>query len=251
MIDILKDGIYTENVEIIQELSKRIVGGALKAARAYVPTRENSEGKRVHGDVALYNGTIYVGTDQSICTSTIELNMVEMCKKKSPLRSVLEDKQDFICAALNYGVAAPWLKLHEKNIRSARLSANGIHLIAIPNIVELNIISTLSNSTYAQSIKETLEDRVLEEYLIAGPHILPELPSGIIVVSISEDGVELNESFNIGGTSSQMRINSSMFPKAKDRFISAYNDPLGDRIIKVSSDTGDTIVNQYIRVLQI
>jgi hypothetical protein len=243
--------IYIDNPELAQELTKRVVSGALKACRTFIPTKENDEGKKVHCDVSLYNNTIYVGTDHSLCCSTVELKLPDMCKKKSPLRAIVESTS--ISANLNYGLASPWLKTHEKNVRSAYIGPSGIRLIVAEGVVELNLAVSNSSIEYAERIIDTIYTRISDDNLLVGPFEIPEI-SDTTVLSVTNTGVNISKFFTPNSEYAQIRLKPKSIPSPKST-ISVYVDPLADpssiRIIKITSETDVLHIDQFFRILMI
>lgn len=252
MIEVTEDGwIRTEVQELAQEFAKRLVGGMLKAARSYVPTRENAAGKKEHCDVTLLNGSIYVGTDHSLYAAVIRLKLAELCKKKSPLRAAVEELGDGYSARLNYGQATPWLKTHEKNIRYAEIGPGGIRLMVAPGIVELDLSPTDESTAYGESVATMLSERVLDELLESGPHPLPgEAPPGSTVLVVSEDGAGYSDRIDLGAPHLQMRFKPSLLP-GKDCEVRVYADPEGGKIVRVTTDEPTMHVDQFFRVLEL
>jgi hypothetical protein len=252
MIDITDEGLVkTEVPELAQEFAKRLVGGMLKAARSYVPTRENAEGKKEHCDVSLLNGAIYVGTDHSLYAAVIRLKLAELCKKKSPLRAAVETLADNYSARLNYGVASPWLKTHEKNIRYAEIGPDGIRLMVAPGIVELDLSPTEESTAYGESIATMLTSRVLDDFLESGPHPLPgDAPAGAAVLVVTPDGASYSDAIDLESTALQMKFKPSLLP-GKDCEVRVYADPEGGKIVRITTDEPTMHVDQFFRVLEL
>ena len=251
MVQIDENGISTDAPEIAQELGKRIVGGLLRAARVFVPTRDNLEGKKVHCDVSLMNGAIYVGTDHSAYMAVIRPKLAELCKKKSPLRTAVEEMGDGYSALLNYGAASPWLKLHEKNIKSASIGRGGIRLVVADGLVELDMSPTQLSTEYAESVAQVVAERVLEENLEMGPITIGDPPSpDLEVLTVSADGAEYVE-FLVAeppaGTV-QMKFKPAALPGGECE-VRVYADPEGGKIVRITTDGSVMHVDQFFRVL--
>jgi hypothetical protein len=253
MVNVDENGITTEAPEIAQELGKRIVGGLLRAARVFVPTRDNLEGKKVHCDVSLMNGAIYVGTDHSTYMAVIRPKLAELCKKKSPLRTATEELGDNYSALLNYGAASPWLKLHEKNIKSASIGPNGIKLVVADGLVELDMSPTAASTEYAEEVAQTVETRVLEENLEMGPITLGDPPSADLeVLTVSATAAEYVEFLVTDppiGTI-QMKFKPGALPGGECE-VRVYADPEGGKIVRITTDGPLMHVDQFFRVLSL
>lgn len=252
MIEVTEDGwMKTETPELAQEFAKRLVGGMLKAARSYVPTRENSEGKKEHCDVSLLNGAIYVGTDHSLYAAIIRLKLAELCKKKSPLRAAVEQLADGYSARLNYGVASPWLKTHEKNIRYAEIGPDGIRLMVAPGIVELDLSPTEESAAYGEEVAAMLSHRVQDELLESGPHPLPgEAPEGAAVLVVTGEGATYSDAIDLTSNALQMKFKPNLLP-GKDCEVRVYADPEGGKIVRITTDEPTMHVDQFFRVLEL
>lgn len=252
MIDVGEDGtLRTEVPELAQEVGKRLVGGLLRLARSYVPTRDNAEGKKEHVDVPILGGAIYIGTDHSPYAAVIRTKLVELCKKKSPLRAAVEQMGDRYSASLNYGTASPWLKTHEKNIVRAEIGPGGIILSVVPGVVELRLSATDSGEAYARGVADMISRRVLEENLESGPHPLPgEAPEGAMVLVVSEGGARYERIVDLESPDFQMRFKPGLLP-GSDCLVSMYADPLGGKIVRVTTDEATVHVDQFLRVLDL
>jgi hypothetical protein len=211
-LDILDDGtVRTDTPELACELAKRIVGGLLKAARAYVPTRKTEDDKKEYVDVSILEGAIYLGTDHSVCAAQIRPNLAALCKKKSPLRDVMGILGSNYSTRLNYGTASPWIKAHEKNVRSASIGPQGIHLEVAAGIVELDLSPTPESDAYARSVVETLRSRLQSFQLRFRPQLLPGGPCDVRL----------------------------------------YRDPLGEMIARFTTEEETMHVEQFFRALHL
>lgn len=244
------DKIVVGAPELAQELGKRIVGGLLKAVRSFVPTRENLEGKKEHCDVALKNGAIYVGTDHSVYAAVIRPKLADLCKKKSPLRSVIEQLGDGYSALLNYGTASPWLKIHEKNIRYAEMGPEGIRLVVADGLVELRMLPTAESSAYADEVAEIIETRVLEENLEIGPLPLDvsDIPAWATVLCVTPEAATFREYLTDAPGEVQMKFKPGVLPGSSCE-VRVYADPEGGKVVRFTTDDATMHVEQYFRVL--
>ena len=249
MIEVNDDNIVIEAPELAQELAKRVVGGLLKACRAYVPTRENAAGKKEHCDVSLMNGALYLGTDHSVYAAVIRPKIVDFCKKKSPLRAAMEAVAGSYNAKLNYGAASPWLKTHEKNIRGAVIGADGIRLIVAENLVTLDLSPTDESHEYAMLVEQMLAERVREEHLISGPHPIGASALGMDVLVVAEEAYYC-ESIDLSSSDFQMKFRPELLPKGEHE-VRLYADPEGGKIVRFTTDDDTAHVEQYFRVLDL
>ena len=236
--------------ELAQEVGKRVVGGLIKACRAYVPTRENMEGKKEHCDVSLMDGAMYIGTDHSVYAAIIRPKIDEMCKKKSPLRAAFEQLSGKYGARLNYGVASPWLKVHEKNIRTASFGPGGIKLVVAEGLVELDLSLTDETTTYAEQVKQTLDERVLDENRLLGPHPLSVSTASFDVLEIDEEGARYRDRIDLESPKVQLKFKPGMLP-GLDAEVSVYEDPEGGKIVRITTDDPTLHVDQYFRILHL
>ena len=237
--------------ELAQEFGKRVVGGLLKACRAYVPTRENLEGKKEHCDVSLKGGAIYLGTDHSVYAAVIRPNVVDMCKKKSPLRDAMVQVGPNVSAKLNYGVASPWLKTHEKNIRAATFGPDGIRLIVADGMIELDLSPTAESGEYAELVSQTLAERVLSDNLLLGPHSLADVvDSSYAVLAVSADSAWYQQLVDLDSDVFQMKFRPELIPDG-NHTLSVYGDPEGGKIVRVTTTNEAVDVDQYFRVLDL
>lgn len=240
----------TEVPELAEEFAARVVAGALKAARAFVPTRENLEGKKEHCNVPILNGVLYVGTDLSPYMATVQLRLAEMCKKRGELRPAIAAIEDRICAVANYGVSSPWLKLHTKNARSAYAGPDGLKLVVARGVVELDLALPPYLREYALKVKAIIESRVREDLLVAGPFPLPDgEPATSYVLNVDDSGVTYAERLVKGFSGvAQLKIKAGFLPKGEST-VFVYEDPLGGRIVQIKTDAPTFVSNQYFRTL--
>jgi hypothetical protein len=250
MIEITDGTAVITAPELAQEFGKRVVTGLLKACRAYVPTRENLEGKKEHCDVSLKGGAIYLGTDHSVYAAIIRPNTVDMCKKKSPLRDAMEQVGPSMNAKLNYGVATPWLKTHEKNIRSAVFGPDGIRLVVADGMVELDLSPTAASAEYAEAVAQTLAERVVEENLELGPLPLGTSAKGFDVLYVTKEEAGYRATVDLDSADFQMKFRPELLPEA-DHEVRVYADPEGGKIVRVTTDSDAVHVEQYFRVLDL
>jgi hypothetical protein len=248
MIELTENGLMTSAPELAQEAADRVIGGALKAARAYVPTRENAEGKKEHCDVSLHNGKIYVGTDHSVYAAVITMKLHELCKKRSPLRAAVEQMQEKACARLNYGDASPWLKTHKANIKVAEIGTRVTRMTVVEGVVELDLSPTPESTAYAVQVAALIEERVRDDMAIAGPHEMPGLTGDSWVVVVGAEGIRLEQALAPECTDTQVKLRASMLPGCPCT-VTAYEDPNGDRIVRFVADTPTMKVEQFFRVL--
>ena len=234
--------------ELAQEAGKRVVGGLIKACRAYVPTRENLEGKKEHCDVSLLGGAMYIGTDHSVYAAVIRPKIDEMCKKKSPLRAAFEWLNGNYSARLNYGTASPWLKTHEKNIRTASFGPDGIRLIVAEGLVELDLSPTDETIAYAEEVKQILAERVVEENLLHGPYPLAVGDGAADVLVVDGAGASYSEKLDLESTAVQMKFKPGMLP-GLDAEVRVYSDPEGGQIVRITTDDPTLHVDQFFRIL--
>ncbi len=251
MIEI-NDGVAVIDApELAQEFGKRVVGGLMKACRAYVPTRENLEGKKEHCDVSMKDGALHLGTDHSVYAAIIRPNVVDMCKKKSPLRDAMEQLSGTVNAKLNYGVASPWLKTHEKNIRSAVVGPCGIRLIVAEGMVELDLTPTEESIDYAEQVATTLAERVLTDNLLLGPHSLADVvDSSYAVLAVSADSAWYQQTVDLDSDVFQMKFRPELIPDGSHT-LSVYDDPEGGKIVRVTTTNSAVDIDQYFRVLDL
>ena len=253
MVEIADNNLFTDVPEIATELAKRVVGGILAAARAYAPTQENAEGKKVHVDLPILDGVLYVGPELGTCVTTVRFDLAELCKKKSPLRGALAEVGGSLRTRVNYTEHGRWLKIHEKNIRSGDLGVDGIGLVVAPGIAELQLELGEEAAARAGAIRELLAART-DERLRLGPAVeldLVGVDADTAVLRISEDGVELAEMLERGyGGLAQVRVKPAMFPKAP-LSVQVYELDETSRLLRFSSSPGHLRVVQHIRVLRV
>ena len=253
MVEIVDHDLITEVPELAAELAKRVVGGILSAARVYAPTQENAEGKKVHVDLPIVDGVLYVGPELGTCVTTVRFDLAELCKKKSPLRGPLAEVGTNLRARVNYAEHGKWLKIHDKNVRSGGLGASGIGLVVAPGIAELQLEldeETLEKTTAVQAMLETRTS----ERLRLGPEAELDL-SGVeadtVVLRISEDGIELSSMLERGyGGLAQVRVKPAMFPKVP-MVVRVYELDDSSRLLRFSSRPGHMVVDQHLRVLRV
>ena len=234
--------------ELAQEAGKRVVGGLIKACRAYVPTRENLEGKKEHCDVALMGGVMYIGTDHSVYAAMIRPKIEEMCKKKSPLRAAFDQLAGNYCARLNYGAISPWLKTHEKNIRSAAFGPEGVKLVVAEGMIELDMSPTDEILAYAEGVRSMIEERVLDANRILGPHPLGVSASTFDVLEVDEEGARYRDRIDLESKKVQMKFKPGMLP-GLDAEVVVYSDPMGGQIVRITTDDPTLHVDQFFRIL--
>ena len=248
---VIKDGVLRiTNPEHAQEFAKRIVGGLLKAARAYVPTRESDEGKKVFCDVSIYDGSVIVGTDQSPFIGVVNINLVELSKKRSPLREPLAIIGNNYNACVNYGIANPWLKLHEKNVKYAEIGPEGIILAVVPGIVELNLSVTQESVDYATSVAQILQDRIAEPaYSIDVKWDQIEAVKNASVLRIVDDTIIVSDVIDLDYKGLlQMKMRFKLLPE-KDFTLMLYNDIHDTQIARFLTESNGVNVDQFFRIL--
>ena len=250
IIDENNEWLTTENPEIAQEIANKVLGGLLKIARAFVPTRENLEGKKEQCDVSLYGGTVFINTEHASYLALIELSLDEMCKKRGPLRPAIAQIMKSVSADINYGVLSPWLKLHGKNVKSAYIGIEGFKFVVAKNVIELNIPATARSDSYAITTSETLDTMVPESSLIIEPIEVPAIPDGYeaVVLSLTPEGLVLGDRLKINTGCPQLKIRKSMIP-AGNSFISAYTDTVEGYVIRLYTEGATFRADQYYRVL--
>ena len=246
--------IQSENNDICKELADKVLGGLLKIARAFVPSRETLDGTKEQCDVALQDNIIYINTDTASYLAMISVKLDGMCKKRGPLKPAIAQMMSSVCADLNYGILNPWIKLHAKNIRSAYIGPEGFKFVVSKDIVELNVPPTIRSTNYANTVIETLDKMV-------PPHVQPSFgpfdvdfskaPDDVdaFVIHIMETEVVFGKRLKIETGYPQLKIRRSMI---KDDLvnISAYPDALTNGyIVRLYSDTATYVADQYFRVL--
>ena len=254
MVDIANNSLFTDVPEVASELAKRVTTGILAAARAYAPTRENSEGKKVHTALPVLDGVMYVGPELGTCVTTVRFELAELCKKRSPLRGALEEVGQSLRACVNYTDHGKWLKIHEKNVRTGELGVNGIGLVVAPGIAELRLKLGADEMARAVAVQSLLAART-DERLRLGPEVevnLADVASDTVVLRVSEDGVDLADMLerDYGGLA-QVRIKPSMFPKPP-LTVRVYELDDSSRLLRFSSAPAAHLkVEQHIRVLRV
>ena len=244
-----------DNEELAQEFAKRVVKGLLSVARGYVPTVKDIEDKAQHIDVAVYNGLIYIGTEHALYSATIEPRIHELCKKKSQLRTMLEELGPNWGARLNYGTASPWLKTHEKNVKRVEIGVYGIRLIVVEGVVELDMMLTDANIEYAVSTSETIAAYTAIES--------PETYTGCQLVweeQVTEDTIGFNvgpdsvtpikvyEPAGTGRVGIDLIAPPSLLP-GKDCSFSAMRVGDGTGIVCVTTVTPEMTIDQFFRII--
>ena len=242
----------TDNPEIAEEFAKRVVGGALKAARSFVPTYENMEGKRVHHTVAIENGVLYVSPRQAAYIAQVRLKFDEMCKKRGPLRALMAEHGPQICTVLNYGLASPWLKAQDKNVRHASAGPNGISIAVALGIVELELRPTQESRQLAEEVNGILQQRVLHREPIVANLPLPQYPEtgDSWVLRISNNEAVYASRFVKECEDTQLLLKSGMMP-AGEITVSVYEDELGGRVVRLNADALLYEADIFYRVLQV
>lgn len=253
MIEIENDSLFTDVPEVAAELAKRVVGGLLTAARVYAPSQENAEGKKVHVDLPVLDGVLYVGPELGTCVTTVSFDLAELCKKKSPLRGALAEVGRSLRTRINYTEHGKWLKIHEKNVRSASLGATGIGLVVAPGIAELGLELTDAEVERVSALRALLDKRTSEDRRL-GSDVgvnLSGVEAGTVVLCIGDDGIELGDTLerNYGGLA-QVRVKPAMFPKVP-LTVRVYEMDDSSRLLRFSSSPGHTHVEQFIRVLRV
>jgi hypothetical protein len=248
----LNDGtIYIDTPELAGEFAKRIVGGLIKAARAYVPTRKTEDDKREYVDVSILDGAIYLGTEHSLCAAMIRPDLAALCKKKSPLREMVSSLGGRYSARLNYGTASPWIKTHEKNVRSASIGPQGVRLVVAPGVIELDLSPTAESEAYARDVAETIRSRVLEENLVHGPFRLEGSgETDMTVLVVDEAGARYAERIDKASRSFQLRFRPQLLPGGPCD-VRLYRDPIGEMIVRFTTDEETMHVEQYFRALNL
>jgi hypothetical protein len=243
----------TDDPEVASEVAGRVTGGVLKVIRTFVPTRENEEGHREHWDTPILDGVLYAGTDRALCITVVRFHLEELCKKKSTvLRAALVETQDQLCTSVNYGSASPWLKAHEKNVRSASLGEGGIRLTVVPRLVELFLPLNGAGRTYAEGVRETVSARVLEAARLAGPFPLPDPPLGsdTVTLVLTSNRVRYESALRAAAPGEiQLRLRPGSFPLGLGAMCGAYKDPLGEHIVELAFRAPAFDARLYFRVL--
>jgi hypothetical protein len=193
---------------------------------------------------------MYIGTDHSVYAAVIRPKIDEMCKKKSPLRTAFEWLNGKYSARLNYGVASPWLKIHEKNIQSAVFGRDGIRLIVAKGMIELDLRPTAATIAYAEAVQELLSERVIEENLLYGPHVLGSTVPIFDVLVVDAEQAVYREHIDLDSPATQMKFKPGMLPGG-DCEVRVYADPNGGQIVRITTDDPTLHVDQYFRVLPI
>jgi hypothetical protein len=250
-VTLTDDKLIINKPELAQEVVKKIISGILKITRAFVPTKENLEGKKEHCDVAIREGIIYINSDHSVCLCQIQLNLTDFLTKKSILKPIFENNLHLINGNFNYGLASPWLKLHDKNIKSIVFSESELKLIVVDNIIELNLSPTLQSNAYIDTVCNIFDSRISEDSLIYGPFELPEYSNNLTVLEISEDGIIEKDFLTNECKNPQIKLKTKLIPKG-DSFIFAYSDLSdGGPIIRISSSNPSFTSDQFFKVLLI
>ena len=251
-LDILEDGtVSTDNPELACELAKRIVGGLIKTARAYVPTRKTEDDKKEYVDVSILEGVIYIGTDHSLCAAAIRPNLSALCKKKSPLREAVGALGSNYSARLNYGTVSPWLKAHEKNVRSARIGPRGVHLEVAAGIVELDLSPTSESEAYARRVAEMLRTRISEGNVVHGPFRLEGSgDTDMTILVVDENGARYVNRIDPASRSFQLRFRPQLLPGGPCD-VRLYRDTLGEMIVRFTTEEETMHIEQYFRALHL
>jgi len=254
VIEVQEDTLYTEVPELAEELAKRVVGGVLKAARLFAPTQENLEGKKEHATLAVLDGVLYSGPELGPLVAAVSFDLVDLCKKKSPLREPLAQVGPRLCAAVNYGVHSPWLKLHEKSVRAAKFGARGAGLSVAAGIAELDLDLPPALRARAEALRESLAART-DDALLLGPEAALDLSvedRDTVVVRVLADGrTETVDLLEPGAAVlAQARVKPAMFPK-EPLSVRVYAGDETSRLMRFSCASGGMRVEQYLRVLQV
>jgi hypothetical protein len=240
----------TSDPGVAQELAKRIAGGLAKIVRTFVPTRENLEKKREHLDVTFVGGVLHAWYDHTPGITLVRPKLVEMCKKKSPLRAGLEGL-DF-ATTLNYGTLSPWLKLHEKTVQAATLGADGLSMVVAEGLVELSAPPSPAGLSRAAEAADLLGERVTEDRRLTDPLEFDVPESGEpFVLAVGASSVEAARWLapDFGGLA-QVRLRPGMLHGTKARVV-VYAADGDDRIVSVETDTDLFASTQYFRVLKL
>lgn len=247
------DGFTTNTPEATNDFASKIISGILKLVRKYVPTYTNSEDKKVHHDVAIIDGVLYVGSDKSPCIIKVGIKAENLCMKK--MKDMKEILSGFpITTVVNYGTVNPWLKLHSKKIQKAYVNQDGIKLVVVPGFVELDLGITQAHIDYAEAVDNTIATRVLEENLVFSGRVeqMPELDSEMVVLCITKEGkVKFTDRVTKGFDGIlQLRVASKILP-VESMDISVYDDPLGNRIVRIFSEDTTMWCDMLFRVLPV
>jgi hypothetical protein len=246
--------ITTEDSDIAKELADKVLGGILKITRAFVPTRENLEGKKEQYNVSLVNNVIFINTDTAIYLAMISIKIDELCKKRGPLRPAIAQMMHTVSADINYGILNPWIKLNSKNIRSAYIGPDGFKFVVSKGVVELNVPPTVRSNQYAEAVTARLDAIVPPDaepkfgpFEFDFSQSLPDTDS--VVLHIDTNGVTVDSRLKINQDHAQIKIKKSMLPSGK-ALIFAFDDPLSEGyIIRIYDDTPLYLADQYYRVL--
>lgn len=250
MIEVIDHRFETDVPELAQEFAARVVAGALKAARAYVPTREDADGKRTHCDVPILDGTLYVGDDLASHIATVQLRFSEMCKKRSPLRAAVEAVEGHVCTLVNYGAANPWIKTHAKNVRTASMGPDGMHLAVAPGLVGLTLALTPSQRRYAEAVRNRITERVRDDLALIHPTPVPDAgDAAVVVLRVNPESGEVTLSDRMETASRLLQLRTRAL--APGQTVTAYSDPLGGAVFRLCSETPTYTATQFFRVLEV
>ncbi len=235
--------------ELLKELAKRVIPGLLRVVKAFAPTIEDSDGKKLHHEVTLLNGQLCVGSDRAVHTAVVQVRLSQFCKKKSALRDALVLIEDKVSLTLSYKTVTDWVKTHAETLREASVGPEGIRLTVAPRIVELCLAPSSDGKLYNQGILQAINDRVGNP--LSGPWTLPDIPdgSGCITLVVTPSGVRLSPFLELGGAVAQLRLKAGMLPKGEQVEVRVFEGPHGDRIVHLQTDTTEYLANQYFRVL--
>jgi hypothetical protein len=132
------------------------------------------------------------------------------------------------------------------------VSPEGIVLAVARGMIELRLVLDADERAYAERVRDTIASRILDEKLLAGPFPLPEPPgTDTAALVITDEGATFTERLTPGADAVQLRLKTKSIIPGESATCWAYDDPLGERIVRIRTEAPAFTSEQYWRVLEV